>query len=400
MGPEQQDARLRLGYARVRRCSRTSRCNGMRLKRPAASGCSWRRRPANSSADRPWTTNTQTLIGFTDKRGTAWHYRAGLQGDQPNHYPGPVPIEDVRRRLFHWHAVSRRIAVEVPAEPATMTHLAGDGTPQRWAPVEDRQAICRSDDTAGKAMGVFALGYAMHQYDEWLLTTVADILDDDLSISSAGLLRDGAIAWVEVSVPDSVTTPEGVQFRPNLLATTSFDGSIATTFKRTITATVCDNTRELALAEKGQQVKVKHTRGSRTRLSPAREALALVHTVADEFSHEVARLCATTVTAAAWNGFLDRHVPLTDTRARTPLTGKSLTLATAKRDALDHLYTHDTRVAPWAGTAFGVLQAVKPTSTTSAPFEAAAVPSATSSRRSPATSVAWTGPPGRPSATS
>ncbi len=53
--------------------------------------------------------------------------------------------------------------------------------------------------------------------------------------------------------PTTITTPEGVEFRPNLLATTSFDGSIATTFKRTVTATVCDNTRELALAEKAQQ---------------------------------------------------------------------------------------------------------------------------------------------------
>ena len=40
--------------------------------------------------------------------------------------------------------------------------------------------------------------------------------------------------------------------RPNLLATTSFDGSIASTFKRTVTNVVCDNTREAALAEHDQ----------------------------------------------------------------------------------------------------------------------------------------------------
>ncbi len=62
-----------------------------------------------------------------------------------------------------------------------------------------------------------------------LLSTVADLLGDDLVNSSTGLLRGGAIAWVEVSVPDTFTTPDGVTFRPNLLATTSFDGSIATT---------------------------------------------------------------------------------------------------------------------------------------------------------------------------
>jgi phage/plasmid-like protein (TIGR03299 family) len=207
-------------------------------------------------------------------------------------------------------------------------------------------------------MGVFAAGYVMHQYDQWLLTTVADLLDDDLAISSAGLLKKGAIAWVEVSVPQNITTPEGVEFRPNLLATTSFDGSIATTFKRTVTATVCDNTRELALAETGQQFKVKHTRGSQVKLAPAREALALVHSLADQFAAEVAQLCATTVTDRQWRLFLDRHAPLLHHVTGRALTGRARTLVEHKRAALHRLYDQDERVAPWTGTAYGVLQAV------------------------------------------
>ena len=119
----------------------------------------------------------------------------------------------MERRLFYWEAVSRRVAVEVPAGFDTMTHLSTQGAPVRWAVVEDTQAICRSDEEQGKVMGIFAPGYAKHQFREWLLTTVANVLDDNLSISSAGLLRGGAIAWVEVSVPESITTPEGVTFR-------------------------------------------------------------------------------------------------------------------------------------------------------------------------------------------
>ena len=206
-------------------------------------------------------------------------------------------------------------------------------------------------------MGIFAPSYAMHSYREWLVGTVADILDDDLSISSAGLLRAGAVAWVEVSVPESITTPEGVEFRPNLLATTSFDGSIATTFKRTITDVVCDNTREAALAEHGQTFKVKHSRHSQAQLAHAREALALVHTLADDFAREVAELCRIEVTDRDWIRFLDTHVRRTDAAGR-PLKGRALTLAEKKRDGLQRLYRHDTRVAPWAGTAHGVIQAV------------------------------------------
>jgi phage/plasmid-like protein (TIGR03299 family) len=299
--------------------------------------------------------NTNVLIGNTDQRGTAWHYRAELQGDEPNHYPGAIPIEDVRRRLFAWHADSRRIAVEVPADVDTMTHLGDDGAPKAWQVIPGRQAITRSDTQ--DVLGIFGHGYQRHQYDTWLLTTVANILDDDLCISSAGLLRNGAIAWVEVSVPDSITTPEGVTFRPNLLATTSFDGSIATTFKRTVTDTVCDNTRELALSEKGQSYKVKHSRYSSLKLANARAALAMVHTLADEFAAEIKRLCEITVSDEQWRAFLDAHVPLRDAHSKQ-LEGRSLSGAQNKRAKLNQLYRHDTRVAPWAGTAHGVIQAV------------------------------------------
>ncbi len=165
--------------------------------------------------------------GNSRKRGHAWHWRAQEQhgqsnhypgpipiGDVSNHYPGPIPIGDVQQRLFAWTADSRRLAVEIPADPHTMTHLDEGGRPMCWMLVPDRQAICRSDDHS--VMGIFGPGYIRHQYPEWLLTAVADLLDDDLAISSAGLLRGGAIAWVEVSMPDTITTPEGVAFRANL----------------------------------------------------------------------------------------------------------------------------------------------------------------------------------------
>ncbi len=274
--------------------------------------------------------NTNTLIGFTDKRGTAWHWRAQEQGEQSNHYRGPIPLEDVQDRLFHWQAKSRRLAVEVPAQVVDATHWES-GLPMRWTVLEDKQAICRSDNDT--VMGVFGTGYTRHQYREWLLSAVADLLHDDLAISSAGLLRGGAIAWVEVSMPDTITTPEGVAFRPNLLATTSFDGSIATTYKRTVTDTVCDNTRELALSEVGQEVKVKHSRHSHAQLGPARQALAMVHTLADDFAQEVARLCRVEVTPSQWEAFLDAHIPRVHTTTGLPLTGRSHTMADTKRTA-------------------------------------------------------------------
>ncbi|MBM7512298.1 phage/plasmid-like protein (TIGR03299 family) [Nocardioides cavernae] len=148
-----------------------------------------------------------------------------------------------------------------------------------------------------------------------------------------------------------------MEFRPNLLATTSFDGSIATTFKRTVTDVVCDNTREAALAEKGQNYKIKHSRHPHAQLAPAREALAIVHTIAEDYVREVARLCQVTVGEEQWAKFLDAYVSRLNERGM-PLKGKALTMADNKRDILQRLYSHDHRVAPWAGRAHGVLAAV------------------------------------------
>lgn len=285
--------------------------------------------------------NTNTLIGFTEQRGHAWHYRADEQGAESNHYAGAVPIEDVRRRLFHWHAVEAKLSA---------TWMTPDGVGFAEDPV--RKAIVRPD--TGAILGVFKDGYTIHQYDEWLLGAIASMLDDELQIGSAGLLKGGGVAWVQVEVPETITTPEGVAFRPHLYGTTSCDGSLATTYGRSVQLVVCDNTLSAALGERGQRFKVKHSRYSGLKLQDARDALAIVHSTGDDFSRQVAELCAVTVTDRQFSQFLDSliGVPAADASQRTK------TMAANKREGFDRLWQHDARVAPWKNTAFGVVQAV------------------------------------------
>lgn len=284
--------------------------------------------------------NTMTLIGFTDKRGTAWHYREAYQGAESNHYPGAIPLEDVTRRLFNFTVDDTPLYIKLK-----------DGS---FVEVPGRKAMKTSD--TDDVLGIFKEGYQGHQYQEWLLESVADILDDTLSIGSAGLLRNRAQAWVSVEVPDNITTPEGVEFRPNLLAWTSFDGSLATAYGRKVTAVVCDNTLEAARNEKEQQFKVRHSKYSGMKLQDAREALAIVHTMADDFMAEVATLCSTKVDDRAFDRLLDLAVPKVDDKG-AELTGRGLTMATKKRDEIKSLYVNDKRAAQWNGTAYGVLAA-------------------------------------------
>ncbi len=300
--------------------------------------------------------NTNTLIGFAEQRGTAWHYRAELQGAESNHYPGPIPIGDVNRRIFNWTAESRRVAFEEPCDVSEMTHLASglpdipDGTPVRWVVQTGVQGISRSDTQ--QRLGIFGDGYTRHQYSEWLIGGISNLLGDTVHIGSAGVLQDGKIAWVSVETPDTITTRHGVAFRPHILGVTSFDGSLSTTYKPVVTNTVCDNTMNAALGESGAQVKVKHSKYSKLKVKEARETLGFIEQIADAFDLESSRLAEITVTDRQWKAFLDAHVPVPTDK------GRSQTLARNKQEGLTKLWKNDNRVSPWKNTAWGVVQAV------------------------------------------
>lgn len=280
--------------------------------------------------------NNNTLIGFTEKRGNAWHYRASEQGDQSNHYPMAIPTEDVRRRLFHWNAVEGPFQTVLNGEVIT----------------DDSRKVIVRDDTK-TVLGTFRQSFQIHGYDEWLIRQTETIADSDLGVSSAGLLKGGAVAWVQFELPETMNV-EGMEFRPFITAATSLDGSLASTYQTGSQVVVCDNTLSAALGDKSHQIKIRHSSKSLGRLGEVRDALALVHSVGDEFAAQIESLTSTKVSDRVWGRFLDGLAP-------APKDGSSARAAAMierKREALTRLYTTDARAAQWHGTALGVLQAV------------------------------------------
>lgn len=247
-----------------------------------------------------------------------------------------MPVDDVIRRLFNFEVVDAPVFVEAPNGEMISV---------------EKKAMLRSD--TNDVFGIFSEGYNGHSYSDWLLSNVANILDSEIGINSAGLLKKGAVAWVSVQVPESIKTPEGIEFRPNLFATTSFDGTLATTYKRAVTLVVCDNTLAAGLSEGGQVFRVKHTKNSGLRIADARDALNVLHTVEDEFAAEVTRLCQWAVTDVQFHKLMDLTVPVPE--GNDPSRGR--TMAINKRTALVELWENDPRVSPWRGTAMAVTQA-------------------------------------------
>ena len=96
-----------------------------------------------------------------------------------------------------------------------------------------------------------------------------------------------------------------------------------------------------------------HSANSLTKLAEVRDALGIVHQVADHFTAQVERLTNQPVPDAQWTRFLIAYCGTDDAKANK----RALTTRRDQADQLNRLWTDDQRVAPWRGTAYGVLAA-------------------------------------------
>lgn len=315
------------------------------------------------SMETPETLNDGRCVklGNTLERGEsyAWHHNpyiamivAAKNGGIPQYYPGPIPVQDVIDHMLNWEALTAPVAF---TDHNGVSHETSD------------QVIYRSDTSAVLKTG-FKEGYLIHQFQEWLIeriakltgVSVADAVNiangtdaDMLQLSSFGLLKGGAQAWAQFELPESIETPSGLKFRPSLLAGTSHDGTIATMAKLVYTMVVCDNTFATARGERRATVKAKHTKNSGRTFDDGANALGIVRAGADEFSKDLEALIARPVTTVQFGKFLDIWQPIP---AEDSTSKRAVTMAERTRATLEDLYSSDAMVAPFAGSAFGVLQ--------------------------------------------
>ena len=109
------------------------------------------------------------------------------------HYNGPVPLDDVIRRLPAFN-------VEAISTPVTAVYEDADGNEVTLTD-SSRQVIVRPDTQ--HILGVFKDGYVVHQYQEWLIGLASKLLDtstSDLGIANVVTLKNGAVAAVQFEV--------------------------------------------------------------------------------------------------------------------------------------------------------------------------------------------------------
>ena len=281
--------------------------------------------------------NSQILVGFTDTR-KPWWYEAEMQGDEPTIYSGAVPLEDVKRRIFDWEAVRCAIKVDLPDRSDVLV-------PNMYAIVNNKN---------GHVFKIASKDYVIHQYQDWLVKKVATLLDNgNLQIGSAGLLRKGAGAFVSVETPENVKTRSGMEIKSKLLAASSHDSKLASTYKFVSTIVVCDNTLNYALAEENSNAyRVRHTENSFGRLEDVRKSLDIVIAGSEGMLDFLDTLSEIKVSDSQWQEIVERLVPVPD-----PSRPQVVARLKNKHLELDNLWRSDPRCAPWHGSGLGVFQA-------------------------------------------
>lgn len=255
-----------------------------------------------------------------------------------------IPADAILSGPFGWTALEIEPTVTIP----------GDNGDTRSVAMEGYKAIVRND--TGKTLGVFKQSYQPHQPAQ-LVDLAMDLLSNEVGFTSAGVLREGAVIWLEASVLRKYHNERaGFDFVPNLLLTTSFNGTLITDAIRTAKYSICDNTHEIARQAKVARVGAKHTKFSLDKLANSHSLLGLIEQDAADLDAEIDRMVSEELTVKQFNKFLDLWAPIPEWKEGDPTNG--LSIATKKREGILTMWSSDPRVSPWKGTVFGAHQLI------------------------------------------
>ena len=335
------------------------------------------------------------LVGNVQNSRPAWWFDASLENPAaPTHFQDFIPLPVVRDRLFGWSAWESNRLVAYFDRPELDSEgnlvLDKDGNPVMKTyevPVRSFKAIGREDwvmngvpedeeSGADAILHVQGLDYGVHQLKETFITRTAEIMqgaDNMIGVSSAGLLKWGRRAWITFTIPKNITNDaSGLEFRPNLTVSTSFDSSLATSWTRTFGVPVCDNTLDYQLVKAGEKGKfvLKHTKNSVARIADAAEALGLLNQQSEEMNNALSELVNVEVPEKVFLNWLDKIMPVPEVKTSVveilSIQGEKVqtektstnghTQAINRREKLVEMWDHDDRVAPWKNTKLGILQ--------------------------------------------
>ena len=238
---------------------------------------------------------------------------------------------------------------DVRKVPLTAHELTSDGVTALDVP---GYATVRTNPFTGhpQALGVVGGGYQPIQNEEHceFLNHLADA--SGAVFDTAGSLRGGRQVFVTMTMPEHLLVGGTDRLDLNIAALNSHDGSSAFRLLLTPVRVVCANTQAAALRNHAATVSIRHTRGARSAVTAARDALGLTFAYAAEFQTQADQLIEQDLTDAAFADLVRATFP---TPPRDS-PGRARDLARRRWQTLSQLF-HDAdtqdgiRGTAWAG---------------------------------------------------
>lgn len=309
-------------------------------------------------AERALHSTNNWLIAGTNGKLAPWWQAEGYKFA----YDGFIPQEDVETHLFNWEPLESVVRNQVAVQAGQVADgTDGHGNEYRILIDPIRKGIVHP--RTGHCFGYFGKdSYQVHSPRRWLIENVYTILDasnGEAGILTAGQLRSGGVQYVTICAPEGVNVG-GFTIHPMLVAGGSCDGSLATTYKGSDWAPLCDNSLNAVMQGAASKLKVKHTSKSLANLRNARDILGVVFEHGTKLEQFLATMQNVDVTDSEFARIMVQLVP--DVERVTDKAGKvtnqrALTMMDNKRGELLQLWKADPRVQKWSGTLFGAFQA-------------------------------------------
>jgi len=253
---------------------------------------------------------------------------------------GPVPFDRVRE-LFNFNVEYTPLYTQSSHEYAS-----------EMVKLNNRQAIRRPD--TGMVLNTVSKSHGLHQFRDVLvdnLFTLLDASETDLQVSGAGLLKNGAVGWVQVQAP-CLEAGEG-DVAPTLTLASSHDGSLATSYRVGMFRFICSNQIGALRRNSKNVFKLRHTLNSAMNFTTARNTLGLMWNQAESFNAEVNTLIETSVSDAEFYRIVNQLAPMPPESA----TEAARTRWENRVESVSNIYRNDERVGDFRGTGWGVVQA-------------------------------------------
>lgn len=197
--------------------------------------------------------------------------------------------------------------------------------------IEDYRRTYRSDNN--KTLGIVGMRYHAAQ-NASLMEAAADFSSAgkdfglDFGLETAGALYEGRKVFVTATFDKSLYVG-GEEISPNLVLTTSHDGTGATKVFLSPTRVVCQNTLTIALRNKTRSFSIRHTESSDRKLKTIEAQLKMMRAYFQDFQATADTLLAQEFSRYQFDKMLELLVPIRDDDSK-----RTKTLAQNTREEL------------------------------------------------------------------